>query len=137
VRIVLREPIEHVVVPLDVTDTARFGKDVYDRISGADTPIAKLFAAEYADTFAKDPTAKAQLWDTLAAAWLLDPTLATDVQERAVDIDVQFGPDYGRSLGHAKNPPAGLQEARIVKRIDLDRFWKLYADLLTRPVPGG
>ena len=137
VRIVLREPIEHVVVPLDVTDTAQFGKDVYDRISGADTPIAKLFAAEYADTFAKDPNAKAQLWDTLAAAWLLDPTLATDVQERAVDIDVQFGPDYGRSLGHAKNPPAGLQKARIVKRIDLDRFWKLYADLLTRPVPGG
>ena len=58
VRIVLREPIEHVVVPLDVTDTARFGKDVYDRISGADTPIAKLFAAEYADTFAKDPNAR-------------------------------------------------------------------------------
>ena len=63
--------------------------------------------------------------------------LGHPVEERAVDIDVQFGPDYGRSLGHAKNPPAGLQKARIVKRIDLDRFWKLYADLLTRPVPGG
>jgi inosine-uridine nucleoside N-ribohydrolase len=136
-RIVLREPVEHVVVPLDATDAARFGKDVYDRVSGADTPTAKLFAAEYADTFAKDPNAKAQLWDTVAAACLLDPTLATDVQERAVDVDTQFGPDYGRSLGHAEDAPAGLRKAGIVKRIDLDRFWRLYADLLTRPVGGG
>jgi inosine-uridine nucleoside N-ribohydrolase len=137
-RIVLRQPVEHLIVPLDVTNTARFDKAVYDRISQAGTPISRLFADEYAEAFAKDPQARAQLWDTVAAGILLDPGLATDLRElAAVDIDVDFGPDYGRSLGHRKNPPVGTQKAKVLFGIDLPRFWGLYSDLLTRPVPGG
>ena len=135
-RIVLRQPIEHVIVPLDVTDSALFDKAVYDRISGAGTPVAKIFADAYAKTFATDPQARAQLWDAVAAGYLLDPSLATDVRELTVDIDIAFGPNYGRSLGHAKNPPAGTRKAKVVFAIDLDRFWTLYADLLSRPVGG-
>lgn len=135
-RIVLRQPVEHVIVPLDVTNTARFDRAVYDRVSAATTPVAKIFAAEYAETFAEDRGARAQLWDAVAAAYLLDPSLATDVREVAVDIDTAFGPDYGRSLGHAKNPPVGTQRAKVVFGIDLDRFFALYADLLSRPVGG-
>ena len=74
--------------------------------------------------------------NAVAAAYLLDPSLATDVREVAVDIDTAFGPDYGRSLGHAKNPPVGTQRAKVVFGIDLDRFFALYADLLSRPVGG-
>ena len=104
-------------------------------MSSADTPVAKLFAAEYGADFAKDPQARAQVWDTVATAYLLDPTLATEVRELNVDVDTVFGPDYGRALGHEKNPPAGSQKAKVVERIDLPRFWALYTDLLTRPVP--
>jgi inosine-uridine nucleoside N-ribohydrolase len=136
-RIVLRQPIEHVIVPLDVTNSAQFDKAVYDRISGAGTPVAKIFADTYAKTFATDPKARAQLWDAVAAGYLLDPTLATDVRELAVDMDTTFGPNYGRSMGHAKNPPVGTRKAKVIFAIDLDRFWKLYADLLSRPVVGG
>jgi inosine-uridine nucleoside N-ribohydrolase len=135
VRIVLRQPIEHVIVPLDVTNSAQFDKAVYDRISGAGTPVARIFGETYAKTFATDPGARAQLWDTVAAAYLLDPTLATDVRELWVDMDTSFGPDYGRSLGHAKNPPVGTQKAKVVFGINLDRFWTLYADLMSRPIP--
>jgi inosine-uridine nucleoside N-ribohydrolase len=136
-RIVLREPVEHVIFPLDVTNTARFGKDVFDRVSGAPTPVAELFKANYAKAFASDPEEKAEVWDTLAAAYVLDPTIATDVRELpAVDVDTVFGPDYGRSLGHTKNPPVGTRKAKVVYRVDLDRFWAMYVDLLTRPVPG-
>jgi inosine-uridine nucleoside N-ribohydrolase len=72
----------------------------------------------------------------VAAGYLLDPTLATDVRELAVDVDTTFGPNYGRSLGHARNPPAGVRKAKVVFAIDLERFWALYADLLSRPVGG-
>jgi inosine-uridine nucleoside N-ribohydrolase len=138
-RIVLREPVrEHVIVPLDVTNTARFGRDVYERVSNARTPVAELFKVNYAKDFADDPEARAEVWDTLAAAYVLDPTIATDVRElAAVDVDTVFGPDYGRSLGHTKNPPVGTEKAKVVFGIDLDRFWAMYVDLLTRPVPGG
>jgi inosine-uridine nucleoside N-ribohydrolase len=134
-RIVLRQPVEHVIVPLDVTNSAQFDKAVYDRISGAGTPVARIFGETYAKTFASDPNARAQLWDTVAVAYLLDPTLATVVRELWVDMDTSFGPDYGRSLGYAKNPPVGTQKAKVIFAIDLARFWTLYSDLLSRPIP--
>jgi len=136
-KIVLRQPgIEHVVVPLDVTNTAMFGKDVYDKISGAGTPVARMFAATYAETFGKDAGAKAEVWDTLAAAYVLDPSIATDVREMSLDVDAVFGPDYGRSLGYAKREPVGTQKVKVVFGMDLGRFWGMYTDLLTRPVGG-
>ncbi len=133
-RIVLRQPIEHVIVPLDVTNKAQFDRRVYDKVSAAGTPVARIFAEEYADTFAEGGEGRAQLWDAVAAAYLIDPSLATDVRELAVDVDVTFGPNYGRSLGHAKNPPVGAQRAKVIFGIDLDRFFALYTDLLSRPV---
>ncbi len=135
-RIVLREPIEHVVIPLDVTDKTRFGKAVYDKVSASGTPVAALFGAEYAKTFAGDPEARAEVWDTVATAVLLDPSLITESKDLWIDVDTVFGPDYGRALGYAKSPPLGTQKAKVVKSIDEDRFWQLYTDLLTRPVGG-
>lgn len=39
-RIVLCEPVrEQVIVPLDVTNTVRFGWEMYERVSGAGTPV--------------------------------------------------------------------------------------------------
>ncbi|MEK0084057.1 nucleoside hydrolase [Benzoatithermus flavus] len=136
-RIVLRQPVEHVIVPLDVTNTARFDRKIYERISAAGTPVATLFQAVYAKKFASDPAARAEVWDTLAAAYVLDSSLATDLRElQGVDVDIVFGPDYGRSLGYGRNPPVGVQRAKVVFGLDLDRFWAMYTDLLTRPVGG-
>ena len=134
-RIVLREPIEHLVVPLDVTDKTRFGKDVYDRIAAAGTPVSNLFRDEYAETFKEDPAAKAEIWDTITVALLFEPDIATNTVERFIDMDTTFGANYGRSMGYAKNPPLGLQRAKIVFDIDQERFWRLYQELLTAPVP--
>jgi hypothetical protein len=34
----------------------------------------------------------------------------------------------------SESPPQGVQKAKVIFAIDLDRFWAMYADLLTRPV---
>lgn len=133
-RIVLRAPVEHIVVPLDVTDTAAFDKAVFDRITAADTPVARMFEATYAKRFADDPAATAYVWDTIAAAVLLDGSIVTDSLDVHLDVDAQFGPDYGRSLGYTRNPPVGTQPTTVIRRIDLDRFWEMYSDLLGRPI---
>lgn len=133
-RIVLRAPIEHIVIPLDVTDTAAFGKDVFDQITAADTAVARMFEATYEQRFADDPNATAFVWDTLAVAVMLDESIVTDSFVAHLDVNADFGPDYGRSLGYLKNPPIGAQPATIVRRIDLNRFWELYTDLLSRPI---
>lgn len=133
-RIVLRAPVEHIVVPLDVTDTAAFDKAVFDQITAADTPVARMFEATYGKRFADDPDATAYVWDTLAVAYILDESIVTDMLEVHLDVNAQFGPDYGRSLGHTRNPPIGAQPAQVIRRVDLDRFWEMYADLMSRPV---
>jgi inosine-uridine nucleoside N-ribohydrolase len=53
-----------------------------------------------------------------------------------VDVDCTWGPSYGHTLGYEEERPAKLlQKAKVVRRFDNDRFFKLYVDLMTRPVP--
>jgi inosine-uridine nucleoside N-ribohydrolase len=137
-RIVVRQPVEQAFIPLDVTNTVPMTKSVFDRVTAAgDTPVAKLFASSgLAKRFSEDPTAVEHIYDTLALAYLVDPTYATDVKEMWVDVDCTWGPSYGRTLGYEQETPAKLlQKAKVVMRFDNDRFFKLYVDLMTRPTP--
>ena len=55
-----------------------------------------------------------------------------------VDVDTNWGPSYGHTLGYreSQKPAANhLQGHKVVLRFDNDRFFKLYVDLLTRPAP--
>ena len=71
-----------------------------------------------------------------SVAYFVDPTIATDVRDRWLDIDTTLGPDYGKVKGYFTNLPTGLlHKTSIVFHIDKDRFLKFYVDLLTRPVP--
>jgi inosine-uridine nucleoside N-ribohydrolase len=46
------------------------------------------------------------VWDTIAAAVVIDPTLITEEETRWVDVNSDYGLDYGRSLGYSKQGPA-------------------------------
>jgi inosine-uridine nucleoside N-ribohydrolase len=52
-----------------------------------------------------------------------------------VDVNAQFGPDYGRAMGYKKNPPLGTQKAKVVFAIDQKAFWDDYVALVTLPAP--
>jgi inosine-uridine nucleoside N-ribohydrolase len=137
-RIVVRQPIEQAFIPLDVTDTVPMTKEIFEQVtSHPDSIVSKLLRSSvYAKTLAENPKATTYIYDTLALAYLVDPSYATDVVERWVDVDVNWGPSYGRTLGYRERQPANLlQKARIVRRFDNERFFKLYVDLMTRPVP--
>lgn len=139
-RAVIRQPIDQAFIPLDVTNTVPMNKEIFDRITrDKDSIVAKLLLASgFARTVQQNPQATSYIYDTLALAYLVDPTYATDVAEMWVDVDITWGPSYGRTIGYRPNqtPPANyLQKCKVVRRFDNDRFFKLYIDLLTRPVP--
>jgi inosine-uridine nucleoside N-ribohydrolase len=137
-RIVVRHPIPQAFIPLDVTDTVPLSKRIFERITAdRDGIVARLFASSgFARALAKDPNATTYVYDTLALAYLVDATYATDVVDRWVDVDINWGPSYGRTLGYTDPPPANaLQKAQVVRRFDNERFYGWYVDLLTRPVP--
>jgi inosine-uridine nucleoside N-ribohydrolase len=121
-----------------VTNTVPMTKPIFERVMGAGaTPVAKLMASSgLARRFNENPAAISYIYDTLALAYLIDPTYATDVKEMWVDVDCTWGPSYGHTLGYEEELPAKLlQKAKVVRRFDNDRFFKLYVDLMTRPVP--
>ncbi|MFM0017503.1 nucleoside hydrolase [Paraburkholderia azotifigens] len=143
-REVLRLPVRQTVVPLDVTDTVKMDKSVYDRIAhdpNKQTIITQLFKQlngygfDGKNGFETNPNYTTDIWDTLTIAYLMDPSFATQTEERWVDVETGFGANDGKATGYASSPPAGLQKMTIIKRFDNARFLDFYVDLLTRPVP--
>jgi inosine-uridine nucleoside N-ribohydrolase len=134
-RIVLRLPIDQIVVPNDVCERVPFRRDVVERIAATGTGVASLLGAAYLPRWEKNPAYSTYTWDSIAAAYLLDPAIATDIRELWLDIDANHGPDYGRALGYRRNPPLGAQKIRVVFAIDQQRFWTRFEDYMSRKVP--
>jgi purine nucleosidase len=144
-QFVVRLPIPQVVVPLDVTDTVFLTKPIYDRIAHPAKPTAvtdvfqKLngYGFDGKNGFETNASYTQNIWDTLTLAYLIDPSYATQTAQRYVDVVAKPGaPDNGRSIGYATQPAGPtLQKMTVVQKFDNARFFDLYVDLLTRPVP--
>jgi inosine-uridine nucleoside N-ribohydrolase len=132
-KMCVRAPFaDQLIVGLDVCEKYRFNKKIFDRITAVNKPIAKMFKAKYGPEFKKNPKYTRLVWDTIAAAVVIDPALITEEETRWVDVNSDYGLDYGRSYGYSKRGPAGTQKARILFTIDEQRFWNLMVDLLTK-----
>ena len=123
---------DQLIVGLDVCEKYRFNRKLFDRITAVDTPIAKMFKRKYGPEFENDPKYTRLVWDTIAAAVVIDPSLIIEEETRWVDVNSDYGLDYGRSLGYRRKGPAGTQKARILLTIDEQRFWNLMVNLLTK-----
>ena len=124
--------VDQLIVGLDVCEKYHLNKKIFERITAVDTPIAKMFKRKYGQEFEKDPDYTRLVWDTIAAAVVIDPALIVEEETRWVDVNSDYGLDYGRSLGYSSHGPAGTQKARILMSIDEKRFWDLMVKLLTK-----
>ncbi|TBU78426.1 nucleoside hydrolase [Phytopseudomonas daroniae] len=134
-KIVLRSPIEHVIFPNDVCEKVIFDASVYNRIVAKKGSIPDLYKHEFGSLFDKDPGYQSFTWDSLPALFLVNPQMVTESREMWVDVDVQFGPNYGRALGYKKNAPVATQKAKVIFAIDQKKFWDDYVSLVTLPTP--
>jgi inosine-uridine nucleoside N-ribohydrolase len=144
-RIAVRAPFrEQIVVPLDITERVYYTKAEYDRIvDRTETPITRLYRQLHGPRFERDAAARSFVWDALTTAIFLRPAIATKLEDRFLDIDVTYGPNYGRSIGYHQSRRrsldspadflAGTQRVKVLFDIDRKAFWDLYVDLMTRP----
>ena len=127
VHIVLRAPWKKITVTtVDISVKTRFTKAMIEQIGKSATPAAQ-YIAKFAD--------EEYLWDELAAAAWLDPSLITKEIQLYMDIDISHNASYGNTLVWNPGEQPGLGERQVHVQLDLDlaRFYKLLADLLTRP----
>ena len=118
-----------VQVPVDPTTMASFRSEMLDEIAKAKTPLA-AYLKEFGEV-------GYPLWDEMAAAVWLDPTIITESKEVFEDVDTSFTAGYGNTLSwddeHA--PGMGQQKVVVVKRVDVPKLEKLFVTLMQATTP--
>lgn len=126
-RIVFRAPWPRVTCsPIDVSQNIRAGRELFEAIARADTPLAR-----YLDRFGPR---NRPMWDEVAAATWLDESLVTEWEELHLDVSLEPDATYGDTLGWTPGTQPGRGEvlARVQQRIDVARFYERFVRDLTR-----
>jgi purine nucleosidase len=130
-RRVLRSPWPRIVVTtVDISIKTRMNNSMLAAIAKATTPSA-MYVAKYA---------KANylyLWDELAAAAWLDPSIITRTEKMYLDVSIDHGATYGDTLVYAPDKQPELHGPLAEVQVDLDKekFYKELVELLTAPTP--
>ncbi len=126
-RIVLRAPWKKLTItPIDISVKTRFTPQMQAEIAKANTPVTR-----YLDKY----SLPGYMWDEIAGAALIDPSIITVQKQMYMDIDVDHGASYGKTLfWDAKaQVPSYERLANVQFDLNTQKFYKLYINLMTRP----
>jgi len=130
---VLEAPWKKIVcTPVDIS--------VKTRITGAmvaEIETSTSAAAHYVVTYFMKDQGGSYMWDELAAAAWIDPTLITKKVVRYMSVDLDHGAAYGNTLTWTDqdDPKLGAHLVEIQMELDLARFNKMFVDLMKAPTP--
>jgi len=125
--IVSRAPWQHItVVPADPSTATQLTPALLARAIKAATPEVGKLLGTLEPGF--------PMWDEIAAAVLLDPSIATEQEQLYVDYDTQFGATYGDTLSWREHyqPGLGEQKANVVRAIDPRKLEDMIVTLLAQ-----
>jgi purine nucleosidase len=132
-HIVLMAPWKKIVcTTVDISVKTRLTPALIDEIKSSTSP-----AARYVATYARLRGQYNYLWDELAAAAWLDPSLITKTETRYLDIDLDRGAAYGDTLSWFEQDKPKIVGPPVEIQADLDttKFYKMFVDLLKAPTP--
>ena len=127
---VLRAPWPRVVVTtVDISVKTKMSKEMIAQIAAGTSPSAK-YIAKYAE--------EGYLWDELAAAAWLDPTMITKSVKLYMDVSIDHGASYGDTLVWVpgEQPGLGEQLVEVQEDLDLAKFYREFVGLMTAETPG-
>lgn len=127
--IVLREPWRKITeVPIDPTTRTFFKPEFIREVASGQAPFA-AYLGKFGQSF--------PMWDELAVAVWLDPSIVTRSTTLLVDVDTTFTAGYGDTLSWAPGEGPGLGErpVTVVFDVDVPRFERLALALLKAPTP--
>jgi purine nucleosidase len=132
-HIVLRAPWKKIVcTTVDISLKTHMSMDLINRVKAGTTP-----AARYIGTYGHLYGTYNYLWDELASAAWLDPSLITKKETRYMDVNLDRGAGYGDTLTWADDnkPNRDVQRVEIQVDLDTEKFYKMFVDLLTAETP--
>jgi purine nucleosidase len=133
---VLRSRIPHkIMFGLDICNQAPIRKAEFDQIAAAHTPVAALYREDLGNRypgFYKNPNATGYMWDTLAAAYLIDPEFVTRYETRYEDVQTQWGQFYGSTVPLDRRAAPEATPVTIMFGLDFKRAFGIYKERLTK-----
>jgi len=132
-HIVLRAPWKRMVcTTVDISVKTRMTNGLIDKVRAGTTPVA-----QYIGKYEHLHGPYNYLWDELAAAAWLDPTLITRKESRYMDVNLARGPGYGDTLTWTDldKPKHDMPSVEVQFDLNADRFYKLFLELLTASTP--
>jgi purine nucleosidase len=133
-RCALRAPWKRVVVTtVDISVKTRMDGALVAQIAKGTRPSAR-----YVAKYAPQCTFQCYLWDELAAAAWLDPSIITKSKKMYVDVSIDHGATYGDTLAWDPGKEPGLHGPLVEVQEDLDlaKFYKEFVALMTAATPG-
>jgi purine nucleosidase len=130
---VLQAPWKKIVcTPVDISVKTRITPEMIAEIKKSNS-----LAAQYVVKYFLADQGGSYMWDELAAAAWMDPTLITKKVTRYMSVDVDHGAAYGNTLTWVEkdNPKLGAQPVEIQMDLDLARFNQMFVELMKAPVP--
>jgi purine nucleosidase len=132
-EIVLRAPWKKVVcTPTDISIKTHMTAALVKQIEASGTPLAHYIAR-----FAMLTPGADIMWDELAAAAWIDPTIITKTETRYISVDLDRGAGYGNTLtsGTKEALRASAQPVEIQVDLDAEKFYRMFAALMMAPTP--
>jgi inosine-uridine nucleoside N-ribohydrolase len=130
-HIVLRAHWPSIVcTTVDVSVKTQLSQAMFDEIAKARTP-----AAQYITRYSH--AGRSYLWDELAAAAWLDPSLITSERQVYMDMNLDRGAGYGDTLTWSDRikPALDVQLVHAQMDVDMPKFARLFVELMTAPMP--
>ena len=121
-----------ICTPVDISVKTRLTSDLVNRIKAADSPSAR-----YIGKYARLRGSYNYLWDERAAAAWLDPSMITKKETLFMDVDLDRGAGYGNTLTWVEHdkPKLDVQPVEVQDDLDMDKFYKMFAELLSAETP--
>ena len=134
-RIVLRSHIPRkMMFSLDICNQAPIHKAEFDQVANVRTPVTNLYREDLGNRypgFLKHADATGYLWDSLAAAYLLDPDFVTRFETRYLDVQTNWGQFYGSVVPLDRRLAPAATPVTFMLSLDFKRVFALYKDKLT------
>ncbi len=132
--IVLRAPWKKIVcTPTDISIKTRLTPAAVKGIAASGTPLA-----QYIERYFKPGQGNDYMWDELAAAAWIDPSVITRTETRYMEVDIDHGAGYGNTLTWSENDKpklSVLQPVQIQMDLDAHKFYEMFVNLMTAPTP--
>jgi purine nucleosidase len=116
--------------PVDISIKTHFTRAMAEQIAKSGTALGQYWLRYYV-------SAIDYMWDELAAAAWLDPSIITAAREYYLDVSLDHGPTYGDTLTWPERDKPNITGVPVRVLMDLDKglFERLFVRLMSSPTP--